>query len=214
MSIIDRIKGWFGRRKKTKQDQETIIQARKDFLSNLDKDIKTAKQEVKTLQDEKAALDEGKNSGIESSQYSVKKGRIGKQRIEIEVLDGERSSFYPAKIIDGYWIQWKDDNEVHKKIIGTRPRTFEYKTFIFWRRGLKYYIKRDAEITHEPDASAFVLPQAKFAMRIVAAVIKAETFVEIAKATRGKDRKELIIWLVAFVILGLGGIAGSGGYFK
>jgi len=197
-----------------KSNKKDLVESRKQYLNELQNNIDLANKEIKDLLEEKDELAKGKELGIESSQFSIKKGRIGKQRIEIEVIDGERTGFFPAKIIEGYWIEWKEGKETYKKIIGTKPRTFEYKTFIFWRRGLKYYIKRNAEVTHEPDASAFVLPQAKFAMRIVAAVIKAETFVEIAKATSGKNTKELIIFIAAIVIMGIAGIAGTGGYFK
>lgn len=152
--------------------------------------------------------------GIESTKYIEKQGRFKKQRIEIEVIDGERASSYTAKIIEGYWIQWKEGRQEHKKIIGTLPRVFEHKIFIFWRRGLKYYIKRNAEVTHEPDAAAFILPQAKFAMRLVKAVIEAETFVEIAKATKGQDRKIMTMWMVLVGFMGLLIMLGTGGYFK
>jgi hypothetical protein len=186
--------------------------SKKDVVSSPKISIKNGKQFAKQL----TANGKYENQEVkiaESSRY-IERRRLRKQRIELEIVDGERATNVKCKIVDGYMLEFKFDGKKQRKIIGTRPRTAEYKVLIFYRRVLKWYIGRFAEVTHDPEAGALDLPQAKFAMELVNAVVKYRTFVELAKANKGKNTKELIIWVVALVVLGGLGMLTNAGYFK
>ncbi len=102
------------------------------------------------------------------------------------------------------------------KLLLPSPVTFEYEfiPYLLWRRGLKYYILANQETTCLAFSNVPKIVQAKIVMKMVRAVAEAETWVEIAKATKGTDRKQLMMWLLAITIISVVGLLVAGDYFK
>lgn len=208
-------------RSKRKEEKERLEQEKKQnqldrekFDENLEKKIVESEAKLENLKQQFITYSPIDSTGLVQKRTQL--DRIRPHKLEIEVSDGGMASTYNAKVVDSFYIQWKQGRTTFKKIISTPPKKYERALIpiIWWKRGLKYYIKKGAEATHDPDASAFDLAQAKFVMKLVEAIAKAETFQEIAKATRGHDRKQQLIFVAGMVIIAIAGIAGTGEYFK
>lgn len=217
MTIQERIKNWWFNRKTKKQRIKEQDEARQQFLAELETKIDASEQEIAELQKKKDELDNAMKIGIDSTEDTRKKttfDKIRKLRTEIVVQDHGRDKTYRCET-DGYFLRWREGIKKQEIIIATRPREHETEMIpiIWYRRSLRYYVKKGEKTTHYPNIG-FKLPQAKYAMDLVDAVTEAKTFQEMAKATKGTDRKQLMMWLIAIIIIAIAGIAGTGGYFK
>jgi len=208
------------RRKLQIQEKKLSLEERNNSLANiraeLEEQIKKDKKALEELRHEREKIKS--LNPIDATDEVTKRTRmdkIRKQKVEIEVSDTERTITYSAKIEDGIYITWKEGRTKYKKIIATPAKRFERPVAfgLWYARGIKYFIKKHADATHNPDASTFELRQVKFVLRMVQAVKDAEMHNEMAKATKGKT-KEALYFIIALVIVSVVGILGSGGYFK
>ncbi len=208
---------WRERKQRAKDDANKKKQQLELKLSTLDQNIVERRLEYTKLMNEMNQL---QNRGaIHSTGITSKQGRLDKirsQRIELEIKDNERSVIVRAKVIDGYYIEFKYQGKKQKKIIASAPVTFEYEfiPFVIWRRGLKYYMLAHEESTCTPFSTVPKLTQAKIALKVMRAISEAETWIEIAKATKGTDRKQVMMFLIVIGIISIIGILAAGDYFK
>ena len=217
MGFIDWLKKQWSDRKRSRKRQKDIAKARQELLTELEGKIELSEKQLKELEEKKTALEEAMKLGTDSTEDTRKKSavdKIRKIRTEIVVHKAGRDISYRAET-DGYFIRWREGRYKKDAIIATRPREFETEMipWLWYRRGFRYYIKHGEKTTHYPNIGVS-LPQIKYAVELTDAVTKAETYKEMAKATKGTDRKQLMMWLIAIVIIAIAGIAGAGQYFK
>ncbi len=200
-----------------RENQRKNNQKLKDESRSLETKIANYKDDMEDLKQEMQQLE--RTGAIHSTDLTSKRGRLDKiraQRLEIEIRDGERSTYAKAKVVDGFYIEFRYKGKKQRKIIATNPVTFEYEfiPYLLWRRGLKYYTKAHEETTCLAFSNVPKIIQAKVVMKMVRAVAEAETWIEIAKATKGTDRKQLMMWLIAITIISVVGLLVAGDYFK
>lgn len=184
-----------------------------ELHAELQAKVQQSKNELKELQ----TMHE-KYHPVDATEEIQKKtifDKIKKQKVIIEVDDGERQKEYNAKVIDGIYITWKQGRTKFKKIIASQPRRYERSAAfgLWYDRGIKYYILKHAETTKDPKQGSFNVRQIKHSMRLMKAIQDAEMHQEMAKATKGKNKIELY-FIIAIIIISVVGIMASGGYFK
>jgi len=217
MSKIPIYSNWKNSRNKSKEDLRKENFQLEIVSNDLQHTIDEQKLKVQNYLND---IQEIQNYGaVYSTDTVTKKGRMDKiraQRVEIEVKDGERVTTMKAKVVEGYFIEFRYRGQKQKKIIVTRGIPFEYVfiPFFSWRRGLKFYILAHEEMTCNAFSTVPKLTQAVLAMKIFKAVKEAETWVEVARATKSTDRKVLTMWLVTIGIISIVGILAAGQYFK
>ena len=144
--------------------------------------------------------------------------RLGKAKLEVEVIDEERTTITNCKIVEENWLEFKHRGAKKRVIIVQPPKVKEQARRIFGipkrERSLLFHVGADAECTHDPLRSSLDLEPIRHAINMSQVIVKSGLFQQIISSVKKKLGIEFWLpWLIiaAITVFAMYGL-GNGGY--